>query len=65
MSREDVPNLREIPIYKCCANCAHYNDKMYDCRHHCHEFEVGGYPFEWLCDDFKWNPLINFGVKNE
>ena len=61
MSRDDAPNLRELPICECCANCAHFNRTGDECIHPNHCFEVGGYPFEWLCDDFKWNPLINFG----
>ena len=64
MSRDDAPNFRELPIQECCGNCDHYV-KVMSCKHPSHAFEVGDYPYEWMCDDFEWNKLISGVNKND
>jgi len=54
MSRDEAPHhFRETPIPACCGNCRCYNHAG-TCKHPHHEFEVGDYPYEWKCDDFRW-----------
>jgi hypothetical protein len=51
MSREDGPNLRQIPICKCCTTCEDYEKDCWLCRRH--DFQFDGDEHSTVCDD--WN----------